>query len=83
MLPGFKGKTTSMTANAAKLMSVKLPQAQVEALLPPIVKSLMESNKALGFAGVGPIGKNSFPLYVGRYHDPITGAIRTIPKPSS
>jgi len=33
--------------------------------------------------GFGPVGKESFPLYGARYLDPITGAIRTLPKPSS
>lgn len=43
----------------------------------------MRANQAFVNTGFGPVGKDSFPLYAARYVDPITGNIRTLPKPSS
>lgn len=52
-------------------------------LIPPIVRSLVQANDAFVHTGFGPVSKDSFPLYAARYIDPITGNIRTLPKPSS
>lgn len=51
--------------------------------VPPLVKNLIQANDHFDKTGVGPVSKNSLPLYVGRYVDPLTGDVRTFPKPSS
>lgn len=51
--------------------------------VPAIVRNLISANDAFVKTGVGPVSKNSFPLYVARYYDPLTGMIRTLPSPSS
>lgn len=50
--------------------------------IPPLVKNIVAANKNLSVYGIGPIGNNSLPFYAGRWVDPITGRIRTLPTPS-
>jgi len=57
--------------------------ATVSQFVPLIVQQLENAGRRFGVTpGIGPVSKDSLPLYAGRYVDPLTGAVRTLPKPS-
>lgn len=38
---------------------------------------------AAGYQPMGPVGKNTAPLYLGRYYDPKTNRVKTIKNPKT
>jgi len=43
---------------------------------------VVKADKILGYGSFGPVKQNGVGLYGGRYIDPITARIRTIPAPT-
>lgn len=72
----FPGGIFSMSTNdnyvknmtqSKKMLQVVAQDADISAYLPPMVRSVIQSNATLGFNGIGPVGPNSLPMYAGRY----------------
>jgi hypothetical protein len=70
-------------ANTTKILNTNATPEQIDTVIPPIIRNLVRANKEFVKTGFGPVSANSFPLYAGRFVDPLTGRIRTLPTPSS
>jgi hypothetical protein len=51
--------------------------------VPNIVKSIVDDNKDFSNYGLGKVSGKTFPLYAGRWIDPVTGKVKMLPKASA
>lgn len=51
--------------------------------MPQIVKEIVSASSLFSSYGIGAISGKKFPLYAGRWVDPLTGVMRAIPKMKS